>query len=273
VLCWRERSRRTVALPFGAGVATFAVLTAAETAVGRLDLGGITQALSSRYSIGSATFWLALLVGFVPTVRELARSVPVVPFAYFAGAAAVAVFVAFRMLPADTYLPGVTFGRELTMVAYRSGVEDRSQRAPVGQAGPGVYEALAWMRTKRLGPWAPGGMVDAMRVEGPRSRTARRCRGEIDGVHPILGGIRVEGWIDAPAGEPVSRNLVVLDRTDDRVGFGLAGAYRPDARTVGASSDWRGFVAYASEGKSPVDIVLLDGDGVDAVCRLRMSER
>lgn len=267
-LCWRGRSGRSVAVPFGAGVAAFAVLTAAETAVGRLDLGGTAQALSSRYSIGSATFWLALLVGLVPPVRERARSAPVLPFAYLAGAAAVAVFVAFRMLPTDTYLPGVTFGRELTVVAYRSGVEDRSQRVPVGQAGSGVREALRWMETERLGPWAPGGMVDDMRVDGPRSRPARRCRGQIEATLPIQAGIRLEGWIDAPTGEATSRNLVVLDGTGGRNGLGLAGAYRPEAQTSGASSGWRGFVAYAPGRPTSFDVVLLDQGGVDAVCRL-----
>jgi hypothetical protein len=268
VLCWRGRSDRSVAVPFGAGVAAYALLTAAETAVGRLDLGGTTQALSSRYSIGSATFWLALLVGLLPLVRERARSAPVLPFAYVAGAAMVALFVAFRMLPADTYLPGVTFGRELTVVAYRSGVEDRSQRVPVGQAGPGVRETLRWMESERLGPWAPGGMVDGMRVDGPRSGTARRCRGRIEARVPIERGSRLEGWIDPPAGEATSRNLVVVDGTGSRVGLGLAGAYRPDARTAGASSDWRGFVAYAPGQPTSLDVVVLDERGVDAVCAL-----
>ena len=267
-LCWRGRSGRSVALPFGAGVATFAVLTAAATAVGRLDLGGTAQALSSRYSIGSATFWLALLVGLVSPVRERARSAPVLPFAYLAGAALVALFVGYRMLPADTYLPGVTFGRELTVVAYRAGVEDRSQRVPVGQAGPGVREALGWMESERLGPWAPGGMVDGMRVDGPRAGTGRRCRGQIGGTVPIDGGIRLEGWIDAPAGEATSRNLVVLDESGDRVGYGLAGAYRPEARESGASSDWRGLVAYAPGQPTSLEVVLLDEGGVDPVCTL-----
>jgi hypothetical protein len=271
-LCWHARSGRSVAMPFGAGLAAFAVVTAAETAVGRLDLGGTTQALSSRYSIGSATFWLALLVGLVPPVRERARSSPLLPFAYLAGAAIVALFVAYRMLPADTYLPGVTLGRELTVVAYRSGVEDRSQRVPVGQAGPSVREALRWMETERLGPWAPGGMVDDMRVDGPRSQPARRCRGRIEATLPIDEGIRLEGWIDAPAGEATSRNLVVLDGAGGRIGLGLAGAYRPDARTSGASSDWRGFVAYAPGQPTSLDVVLLDEEGLDAVCRLAAEQ-
>jgi hypothetical protein len=268
VLCWRGRSGRSVALPFGAGVAAFALLTAAATAVGRLDLGGTAQALSSRYSIGSATFWLALFVGLVPLVRERARIAAVLPFAYVAGAAVVAVFVAYRMLPADTYLPGVTFGRELTVVAYRTGVEDRSQRVPVGQAGPGVREALRWMESERLGPWAPGGMVEDMRVDGPRSATTRRCRGQVDATVPIERGIRLEGWIDAPAGEATSRNLVVLDESGGRIGLGLAGAYRPEAQTSGASSDWRGFVAYAPGQPPSLNVVLLDEGDVDPVCAL-----
>ena len=268
-LGWRVRSGRAVAAPFGAAVAPFIVLTAAQTAIGRLDLG-VAQALSSRYSIASATFWLGLLVGVLPALRlRTARAVtPVV----LAGAGALAVVVGFRMLPAESFLPTVVFGRELTVVAYRTGVEDRSQIPPVGQAGPGVRAALVWMEREELGPWAPGGMVDEMRV-GNLGPPTQRCAGRVDAATPVDGGTRFEGWVDAPDGEATSRHGVVLDGSAARVGQALVGAYRPDARPLGASDVWRGFVAYApSTSRSPLDLVLPDESRDRAVCSLRLRE-
>ena len=55
-------------------------------------------------------------------------------------------------------------GRELTVIAHRVGVNDASGSVPGVQGGPGVTEALDWMASERLGPWAPGGMVNAQRV-------------------------------------------------------------------------------------------------------------
>jgi hypothetical protein len=263
ILAWRDRAGRSVALPFGAGVATFMVLAVTQTAAGRLDLG-TSQALSSRYSIGSFTFWLALLVGFLVPLRERVRSVPLAAPAYLACAAVAALVVGYRTLPVDSFLPSVVLGRELTVVAHRVGIDDVSGTVPGVQGGPGVAEALRWMERERLGPWAPGGMVDGMRISGTIEPTSRSCLGALESNEPVGGGRQLRGWIAPPNGEPSSRNLVVVaDRR--RTGLGLVGAYRPDV----AESNRTGFVAYVrGEAAAPLEVVLLADDRRTPVCRL-----
>jgi hypothetical protein len=269
VLAWKDRAGRSVALPFGVGVATFVVLTAAQTAAGRLDLG-TSQALSSRYSIGSFTFWLGLMVGFLLPLRGRVRSFPLAAPTCLAGAAVAALVVGYRTLPASSFLPTVVFGRELTVVAHRVGINDASSSVHGVQGGPGVAEALSWMARERLGPWAPGGMVDAQRVADTIEPTSRSCLGAIESNEPVGAGRQLRGWIAAPAGEPSSRNLVALDANRRRAGLGLVGAHRPDVRASAAvDSEWTGFVAYVrGESTRPLDVLLLGEDRQTSLCRL-----
>ena len=183
VLAWKDRAGRSVALPFGVGVATFVVLTAAQTAAGRLDLG-TSQALSSRYSIGSFAFWLGIMVGFLLPLCGRVRSFPLAAPTCLAGAAVAALVVGYRTLPASSFLPTVVFGRELTVVAHRVGINDASSSVHGVQGGPGVAEALSWMARERLGPWAPGGMVDGQRVADTIEPTSRSCLGAIESNEP-----------------------------------------------------------------------------------------
>ena len=269
VLAWKDRAGRSVALPFGVGVATFVVLTAAQTAAGRLDLG-TSQALSSRYSIGSFTFWLGLTVGFLPPLRERVRSLPLAAPACLAGAAVAALVVGYRTLPASSFLPTVVFGRELTVVAHRVGINDASSSVPGVQGGPGVTEALGWMASERLGPWAPGGMVDAQLVADTIEPTSRSCLGAIESNEPVGAGRQLRGWIAAPDAEPTSRNLMVLGANRRTAGLGLIGAHRPDVRASGAvDSDWTGFVAYVrAESTEPLDVAAPWRGSPDELCRL-----
>lgn len=270
-LVWADRSGHSILVPFGAGVSTFIALTAALTATGRLDLG-VSQALASRYSIASYTFWLGLFVGFLPFARERLRSVPLALPGYLAGAAVVALVISYGALPPRSQLRSFVVGRQATVVAYRAGVEDLfSSSIPGLQFGPGVTSALRFMERERLGPWAPGGMVDAMRVTGPGNRTDRECLGQLDSRTSVPRGTRLQGWIAPPAGETSSRHLVVLDAAGRRIGLGLVGLHRPDIDQPGiADPVWRGLIAYI-RGKPtpPLDVVLLTADGVNAVCRLR----
>ena len=269
VLAWKRRSTRLVALPFGAGVATFVLLTATQTAVGRLHLG-TSHALSSRYSIGSFTFWLALVVGFLPLLRERLPARPLAAPFYLGCAAVASLFVGYRTLPAGTYLPTVTMGKEMAVVANRVGVEDASGSVTGEEGGPIVARSFRWMEQHELGPWAPGGMVDGMRVTEPTSMTTRACLGAIGSNEPVTGGRRLRGWIAAPDGEATSRSLIVLDRNGTPRGLGLVGTYRPNVRDLGAArSDWTGFVSYVhDEPPRPLAVMLLAPDRKTAVCRL-----
>jgi hypothetical protein len=270
-LVWADRFGHSILIPFGAGAAGFIALTAAQTATGRLDLG-VSQALASRYSIASYTFWLGLFVGFFPVVRERLRTRPWAVPGYLAGAAVVALVISYGALPPSSQLRSFVVGRQATVVAYRAGVEDLfSSSIPGLRFGPGVTSALRFMEREKLGPWSPDGMVDAMRVTGPSNRTDHECLGQLDSTTSVPGGTRFQGWIAAPAGETSSPNLVVLDAAARRAGLGLVGLHRPDVGQPGiADPEWRGFVAYV-RGKptSPLDVVLLADDGVNAVCRLR----
>jgi hypothetical protein len=271
-LVWVDRLGRSVLVPFGAGVSAFVLLTAAQTATGRLEYG-VSQALTSRYSIASFTFWLALFVGFFPAVRKRLRSVPLAVPSYLAAAAVVTLVLGYGNLPASSQLRHSVVGRQATVVAYRAGVEDASRSVPNVQVGPSVTSALRWMEREKLGPWSRGGMVDAMRVVGPSNRTERACLGELDSAESVRGGSRLGGWIATPAGEPSSRNLVVLEAGGHRTGLGFVGLHRPDVEQPGiADAEWRGFIAYVrGEPRAPLEVVLLADDGVSAVCRLRQA--
>ena len=269
---WADRFGRSILVPFGAGVSAFIALTAAQTATGRLTFG-VSQALTSRYSIASYMFWLGLFVGFFPAVRERLRSVPLAVPGYLAAAAVVALVISYGALPTSSQLRSFVVGRQATVVAYRAGVEDVSFSIPGLQFGPGVTSALRFMEREKLGPWSPGGMVDAMRVTGPSNRTDHECLGQLDSKASVRGGSSLRGWIAARAGETSSPNLVVLDAAGRRTGLGLVGLHRPDVDQPGiADPEWRGFVAYV-RGKptSPLEVVLLADDGVNAVCRLRQA--
>jgi hypothetical protein len=126
------------------------------------------------------------------------------------------------------------------------------------------------MERHELGPWAPGGMVDNMRVSGQRGSTSRTCRGEIEQIEAVGRGQRLRGWILGPDGEATSRNLVVLDGGGTPRGLGLVGTYRPDVSESGVtSSDWTGFAAYVrDEPKTPLAVVLFADDRRTPVCRL-----
>jgi hypothetical protein len=267
VLAWRSRAERSVALPFAAGVATFVLLTAVQTAVGRIGLG-TSQALSSRYSIASFTFWLALTAGLLIALRERFGSASLAVPTALACATAASLLVSYGMLPADSYHPTVTAGKELAVIAHRVGVDDTSGKVVGVEGGPVVERTFRWMQRERLGPWAPGGMVDGQPAADSVRPAARPCLGGIEWNEPVDRGRRLRGWIAAPDGEATPSSLVVLDARGRPRGLGLGGMHRPDVRERGRStSDRSGFVAYVRGAPDePVSVVLLDAD--NAVCRL-----
>jgi hypothetical protein len=228
------------------------LLTALQTAVGRLDLG-IEQALSPRYAYSSFTFWLALVVGFLTPLRErFPRFAP----AYLAAAALVAVVVGVTSLPSRTSLRTDVFGKEAAVLAYLAGVDDPSGTLTGGATPAVVRDAFRWMEEGGLGPWAPGGVVDDMQFELAPAPVSEPCAGAIEHQEPVAGGTRLTGSIAAPAGESASRNLAVVNGEGEPQGRGRVG--------VGAS-----FVAYArADPAGPLAVVLIGDDGRTAVCRL-----
>jgi hypothetical protein len=254
VLAWRRRAARPAAMAFGIGVGLFVVLTALQTAVGRLDLG-IEQALSPRYAYSSFTFWLALVVGLLTPLRErLGRREAVGAPAYLAAAALVALVVGATSLPSRASLRADVFGKETAVLAHLAGVDDQSGTLTGGPSGAVVTDAFGWMEENDLGPWAPGGMVADMEFEPPPSRDWPPCAGAIEYVEPVGGGLRLSGRIAPPNGEQVAGNLAVFDGEGDLRGRGRVGA---------------GFVAYARDDPpGPLTVVLIGDDRQSAVCRL-----
>ena len=269
VLAWRRRTSASILLPFCAGVTAFIVLTAMQTAAGRLYLG-TSQALSSRYSIASFTFFLALLVAYLEPVRKRLRAWPSAGLAYMACAAVATLFVSYRTIPDSDFLRTTQFGRDATVLTYRAGVSDDSGTVTGVAAGDTLVDTLRWMERERLGPWAPGGLADGMLVTEPASAPAQSCLGATELVEPVKRGYRLRGWIGEPSGESTSRNLVVLDEDGSRAGLGLVGTHRPDVAESGATdSEWAGFVAYLpDEPTGRLSVVLLGDDRRTPVCRL-----
>ena len=269
-LAWVERVGDTILAPFGAGVATFVALTALQTAGGRLELG-VSQALTSRYSIASYTFWLGLFVGFLPALQRQFRMVPWAMPGYIALVALVALALGYGASPSGDELRSIKVGRKATIVGYRAGVEDDTQSIrDVQFVWTPVTNAIRWLERERLGPFVPGGLADKMRVTVPVNETGRRCLGELDPVEAVRGGSRLGGWIASPTGEPSSPNLVVLDADGRRAGLGLVGFHRAEVELDDMpDASWTGFLAYVrGQPTAPLEIVMLGADGRTALCRL-----
>jgi hypothetical protein len=268
LLAWRRRHGPSIAMPFAVGVGAFVLLTALQTAVGRLDQFGVSQALSSRYTIASFTFWLALLVGFLTPLRERSRAA--VP-GLLAGAALVGLVLAVTGLPSKTFLRTEVIGKRTTVLGYLAGVDDPSGTLTGGPSGAVVEDAFRWMERERLGPFAPDSWADGLRFDYPSADGLPPCLGAVDSVEPVGRGYRLRGWLAAPGGEDASRNVALLDAGGRPAGRGLVGTHRPDvSETTG--SDWSGLIAYASnDPPRPLVLVLLADDRRSGVCRLEAS--
>ena len=181
VLAWKDRAGRSVALPFGVGVATFVVLTAAQTAAGRLDLG-TSQALSSRYSIGSFAFWLGIMVGFLLPLCGRVRSFPLAAPTCLAGAAVAALVVGYRTLPREL-LPA--YGRVRTRADSRCASRRHQRRVELG----------AWRSGRtwgRRGPELDGARTPRPMGAGRHGRRPARRRHDRADVPVMSRGDRVE---------------------------------------------------------------------------------
>jgi hypothetical protein len=267
----RRRLRKSVSTAAGAGIALFVLLSSLQTAAGRFELG-VAQALSSRYSIASFAFWLGLLLGFFTPVRERVRrtgwaTAPI----YFGAAALIALTIALTAVPSHDWLRSIVAGKEITVSAFRVGVDDPSGTTTGGPSGSIVANTFRWMEQRRLGPWAPGGMVDGMHFDLASDSSSAPCRGGVESVEAVTGGLRLRGWLAPPSTAPASRNLAVFNGRGESAGVGRVGTYRPDVKASGAaSSNWTGFVAYARDRPlPPVTVTLVGESGTGAICRLQ----
>jgi hypothetical protein len=260
VIAWRRRATQSFAIPFALGVTSFVLLTAAQTASGRLHFG-TQQALESRYSIGSFVFWLGLMVGFMPIVRERFRSPA--DLAYVAVAGFVALGISVVALPNETSLRANVFSKDTAVLAYRAGVND----VPMSVTGAyitsdEVRAGLRFLEQRGLGPWADAA-PDRIRVDGNDAHMARACRGQVESHENLGHGMRLHGWIETPAGESPSRDLVVLDEAGREVGLGLR------SEQTGDAPHSTGFVAYVrGDDSRRLAIILVGDDHRSPICQL-----
>lgn len=267
-VAWKQRAGGSLTTPVGAGAALFSLLTAIETASGRLDKG-LSLALSSRYAIASVLFWLGLLLGFLTPFRERARRWSWSGTAYLGTAACTAFVISVTALPSRSSLHAIVAGKELTVAAFRVGVDDPHGTVTGPATSEQIADALSWLRSRKLGPWAPDGMVDHQRFTFPVAANLPTCRGGVESVEPVSGGLRVRGWLAPPGDDPDSGDVALLYGDGSPAGLGRVGTYRKDVKSTGAAaSSWTGFSAYARGHVVPHTVVLLSSDHQRPVCRL-----
>ncbi len=276
----REREDQ-LPMTWGAAVATFVLVSATLTALGRLDFG-ITLALGSRYSIAVGVFWAGVAAGMAPFVARKARPSAgsralgnsLRGLAYVMTLLAVALFWSVTAAPSDAILNHLRTRSEPMLAAHVAGVRDD---IAVMASYPGhepqlAFSRLEWLRAEGRGPWRSGvheALDDARRPIRALSSLAS-CRGAVDATRPVRQGIRLDGWINAPSNTTASRGIGVVDVSGQPAGVGLVGFYRPDVKAAGGSSeDNSGLVAYARSADGPAThLVMFDSDTARPLCAL-----
>jgi hypothetical protein len=276
----RDRTlREHPAALFGTAASMFAFATAIQTALGRLEFG-VGQALSSRYSIAAAVFWVSLAAGVAPLVRRHAEirlrsksgPIDVTGFAFVTLCLAVALGVNLSANPSEALLSGIQTRSEPMLAAFVAGVEDDRASLATFPDAAALPPLLRWLRARQLGPW-DAGLGDALRAAQrriPHPSALAACTGSIDSTAPVHGGRRFDGWIATSTRTPTLRGLDVIDGRGSSVGVGLIGFYRPDVKVARAStSNFRGFVAYARGARRVSGLVLLSSRSQAPLCVLR----
>jgi hypothetical protein len=280
------RSRERLVLLSGAGVSIFAVLTAGETAIGRLNFG-IAEALSSRYSITAAVFWVSLMVAASEliagsTVLRVGRRRPldVTALAFVTGCLLLVFSAGFasRQIPDASgivrnrqFFVGFRANADTVAAAYSAGLANSSVLATV-LAPPYAPVDLHWMETNHLGPWSSALLrrvsSRAQRLDLKRLPT---CGGHVDDSSAIPGGERYEGWIVTPSHKGSLSYLEIVGPGGRNKGVGYEGLYRPDVQAAGQSTtDDSGFVAFGREPVSPSEKLVMFGAGAPA-CALSVG--
>jgi hypothetical protein len=268
---------------FGAAVGTFILVTAAQTALGRLDYG-VAQALSSRYALAAEVFWVGLAVGVAPLVarnttmivRVFRERIDVTAYAFILFCAVVWLGVGHAAAPPEAVLNASKTRNEPLLTSYVTGVNDEEAlRLTHPFEGPEVMlPKVRWLEARRLGPWDSN--TTRAELAAAQQRIARPgdlppCAGAVAAVRRVPNGERFDGWVVPPRGPDAAPYVAVVGRSGASDGVGFVGLYRPDLKASGAStSDTSGFVAYGRGGGVAEFIVALDGES-KPLCALRIS--
>jgi hypothetical protein len=283
------RSREGPALLAGTGASIFVVLTAAVTAIGRLDFG-VAEALSSRYTITAAVFWVALMVAAAEliaasTALRVGRNRPLdvtalafvtacLLLALCAGFASRQTPDAFGVMRDRQFLALFRTGTQTAVAGYSAGLADPSLLATLLVAPPQAQVDLHWMKTNHLGPWTSTllrqvssrrASVDVLQLPA--------CDGHVDESSAVPGGERYGGWIVTPSHTSWASYLEIVGPHGRNKGVGYEGLYRPDVKEADQStSDYSGFVAFGRAPVSPSEkLVMFAGGTLSPACTLALG--
>jgi hypothetical protein len=264
---------------FAAASAGFVVLTACQTAIGRLDFG-VSQAFSSRYAIATAVFWVALAGGLAQVVAGSAsvlvgpaRKLDATALAFVSAGLAVAMCAGLAAAPDRALLVNAQASRNAVAAAYAGGVRNGSVLADVF-APPSALPDVLWLKRKHLGPWTSSELRRASSAVGTvRFQLLPVCPGHVDGVQPMAGAKRFLGWVATPSGARPSPYVQVVGADGTPHGLGYVGGYRPDVKQAGASSsNETGFVAFSRRPDDQSETLVAFADSGDRpLCAFPLS--
>jgi hypothetical protein len=252
----------------------FVLLTAAVTALGRLDFG-LEQALSPRYATPSLIFWVALFglaLFYSFRVSERYRKVSV------AATLAFIVILSWAIAIQQNNAIGAWRAAKLhldrAVTALLVGVEDSEAIRAVFPHPPIVETQTKTLRALNLAPFhnrlaqLPGSALQ----EYFKIADQDLCLGWFDAISPIPGaqGVRVNGWAWDYMAATSARLVVLVDKNNVIQGLAFPGWKRPDVSAKVSLVDHTevGWEGHARSKSQPLRAFAILADGVTA-CHLQ----
>ncbi|WCM53069.1 hypothetical protein OH720_08670 [Pseudomonas sp. WJP1] len=229
--------------------------TALGTAGGRLMLGGVEQALSSRYSTPALMAWVALLIIVMPVLVRWTEKRKIVLPAFLALSIAVLVGQANAL---DSKV-NESFERLVAVLSLELQVNDRNQILHVFPSAAWVLDVAKFPSEKHLSIFGIDPILGAKEKIGTTNTlsTEKQCIGSLDQILPIAGEDRyatVNGWFFDKESESSPSSLLIVDQKNVVVGYALAGGERDDvARLIDSKalySQFKGYVLKESLGSN-----------------------
>lgn len=239
----RRRELNSYRLFVGAAFA-FAAIAALLAGAGRYNLG-LETAVTSRYTTPALIAWISAFLLFADTARK---------GRFWAVAAVLGVTV----LPAGLWsqrtmleMPPQPFYRDVAVLGVKMGIRDGSYIDWMfPRSGQDIVVPLMnYADQQGLSVYRRDWVRAIGTLKFTRDRVNKNaCQGSFDDARAIEGAWLLNGWARAP-GDADAKLIVLTDRNDATVGYGVLGEDRPDvAQAVpGASTTtgWRGYVIKA----------------------------
>ncbi|QGR60438.1 hypothetical protein FOC27_09485 [Burkholderia multivorans] len=224
------------------GGAAFCVASMLAAAHGRWPLG-LEGAFAGRYAILPLLYYLFSILLIV----DLLKGRPLYRTAVYALLILVAIFAPVQR--AAQGKPNMMNAR-LAVLGTKIGLDQPYFDSKVYPAQlHGYYITFAeFANTEQIGPWATGWLHDAGIVKyDPALRDDSLCTGTFDRAVKAEQGYQAFGWVLAKKYARDATLIVMTDRADQTIGYGVSGAVRKDVAKVipGAPLDagWSGFAS------------------------------